>query len=123
MNLSGTSVAALVQVELDPKRDLIGPSRRAGLPLGELRLKERGSANGITGVEIYLRHARTEEWFRIRHRRRETGAGRWYRGKGWRQGLSSAADAIGKSWPCSMKFSTVSVLQSKQRSATGSPQR
>lgn len=67
MNLSGTSVAALVQeFELDPKKDLIVLYDELAFPLGELRLKERGSANGHNGVRSISGMLGTEEWFRIR---------------------------------------------------------
>jgi PTH1 family peptidyl-tRNA hydrolase len=67
MNLSGTSVAALVQeLELDPTKDLIVLYDELAFPLGELRLKQNGSANGHNGVRSLSASLGTEDWMRIR---------------------------------------------------------
>ncbi len=67
MNLSGTSVLALVQeLELDPKKDLIVLYDELAFPLGELRLKQNGSANGHNGVRSITASLGTEDWMRIR---------------------------------------------------------
>ena len=68
MNLSGVSVAALVQ-ELDipiPSSDLIVIYDELDLPLGTIRIRERGSANGHNGVKSISGALGTEEWLRIR---------------------------------------------------------
>jgi peptidyl-tRNA hydrolase, PTH1 family len=67
MNLSGASVAALVQeLELDPQKDLIVLYDELAFPLGELRLKQNGSANGHNGVKSISSSLGTEEWMRVR---------------------------------------------------------
>jgi peptidyl-tRNA hydrolase, PTH1 family len=68
MNLSGLSVAALVQ-ELEisvPSEDLIVLYDELAFPLGRLRVNERGSANGHNGVKSISGVLGTEEWLRIR---------------------------------------------------------
>lgn len=68
MNLSGLSVAALVQ-ELDlaiPSTDLIVLYDELAIPLGTIRIRERGSANGHNGVKSISGVLGTEEWLRIR---------------------------------------------------------
>jgi len=67
MNSSGASVAALVQeLELDPQKDLIVLYDELAFPLGELRLKQNGSANGHNGVKSISSSLGTEEWMRVR---------------------------------------------------------
>ena len=63
------------------------------LPLGTIRIRERGSANGHNGVKSVSGALGTEEWLRIR-----IGVGKppldgWQRGQGGRHGLSALADA------------------------------
>lgn len=68
MNLSGLSVAALVR-ELEigiPSEDLLVVYDELAFPLGELRIKERGSANGHNGVKSISGALGTEEWIRVR---------------------------------------------------------
>ena len=68
MNLSGISVAALVR-ELEitiPSQDLIVIYDELDLPLGTIRIRERGSANGHNGVKSVSGALGTEEWLRIR---------------------------------------------------------
>ncbi len=68
MNLSGLSVAALVR-ELEigiPSHDLLVLYDELAFPLGELRIKERGSANGHNGVKSISGALGTEEWIRVR---------------------------------------------------------
>lgn len=68
MNLSGLSVAALVQ-ELGiplPSADLLVLYDELAFPLGEVRIKERGSSNGHNGVKSISSVLHTEEWLRIR---------------------------------------------------------
>ena len=68
MNLSGLSVAALVE-EFEiavPSEDLIVLYDELALPLGTIRIRERGSANGHNGVKSISGVLGTEEWLRIR---------------------------------------------------------
>jgi PTH1 family peptidyl-tRNA hydrolase len=68
MNLSGLSVAALIQ-ELEiavPSEDLIVLYDELDLPLGMIRIRKRGSANGHNGVKSISGVLGTEEWLRIR---------------------------------------------------------
>ena len=68
MNLSGLSVAALVQ-ELEiavPSEDLIVLYDELALPLGTIRIRQDGRANGHNGVKSISGVLGTEEWLRIR---------------------------------------------------------
>jgi PTH1 family peptidyl-tRNA hydrolase len=68
MNLSGLSVAALVR-ELDiavPSSDLIVLYDELAIPLGTIRIRERGSAGGHNGVKSISGALGTEEWLRVR---------------------------------------------------------
>ena len=68
MNLSGLSVAALVdEFEIAvPSADLIVLYDELAFPLGRIRIGERGSANGHNGVKSISGVLGTEEWTRIR---------------------------------------------------------
>ena len=67
MNLSGSSVAALVrEMEIDPSRDVIVLYDEVALPLGSIRIRERGSAGGHNGVKSISGALGTEEWLRVR---------------------------------------------------------
>ena len=68
MNLSGLSVAALVRdLELsETASDLIVLYDELDFPMGQLQIKERGSANGHNGVSSILSSLGTEEWIRVR---------------------------------------------------------
>jgi PTH1 family peptidyl-tRNA hydrolase len=68
MNLSGLSVAALAQEFqiADPSTDMIVLYDELALPLGTIRIRERGSANGHNGVKSISGVLGTEEWLRIR---------------------------------------------------------
>ncbi len=66
MNLSGLSVAALIQeLELDVK-DVIVIYDELAIPLGTIRIRERGSAGGHNGVKSISGVLGTEEWLRVR---------------------------------------------------------
>jgi PTH1 family peptidyl-tRNA hydrolase len=68
MNLSGLSVAALVQ-ELEisiPSEDLIILYDELAFPLGRLRISANGRANGHNGVKSISGALGTEEWLRVR---------------------------------------------------------
>ncbi len=68
MNLSGLSVAALVEEfeVANPSEDMIVLYDELALPLGTIRIRERGSANGHNGVKSISGVLGTEEWLRIR---------------------------------------------------------
>jgi PTH1 family peptidyl-tRNA hydrolase len=68
MNLSGLSVAALAnEFEIaDPSQDIIVLYDELAIPLGTIRIRERGSANGHNGVKSISGVLGTEEWIRIR---------------------------------------------------------
>jgi PTH1 family peptidyl-tRNA hydrolase len=66
MNLSGESVSALARFhKIDPARVLVVLDDMA-LPLGKLRLRERGSAGGHNGLQSILDHLGTREVPRLR---------------------------------------------------------
>jgi PTH1 family peptidyl-tRNA hydrolase len=68
MNLSGLSVAALLKdLELGaPAEDLIVIYDELAIPLGQLRIRERGSAAGHNGIKSILSTLGTEEFIRVR---------------------------------------------------------
>jgi PTH1 family peptidyl-tRNA hydrolase len=66
MNLSGLSVAALIQEFEISFEDIIVLYDELALPLGTIRIRERGSANGHNGVKSISGVLTTEEWLRIR---------------------------------------------------------
>ena len=66
MNLSGLSVAALIQELEISAKDIIVLYDELALPLGTIRIRERGSANGHNGVKSISGVLGTEEWLRIR---------------------------------------------------------
>jgi PTH1 family peptidyl-tRNA hydrolase len=70
MNLSGLSVAALLrELEIEPARlgeDMIVLYDELAIPLGTIRIRERGSAGGHNGVKSISGVLGTEEWTRIR---------------------------------------------------------
>src|ERR1700735_1580527 len=66
MNLSGLSVAALLnELELGVE-DLIVLYDELAIPLGTLRIRERGSAGGHNGLKSISGVLDTEEWLRVR---------------------------------------------------------
>ena len=67
MNLSGLSVVELVEEhQVDVKRDLIVIYDELDLPLGTMRIRQRGSSAGHNGVESILGALGTDEFLRIR---------------------------------------------------------
>jgi PTH1 family peptidyl-tRNA hydrolase len=67
MNLSGVSVGALVgEFDADPTRDLLVLYDELDLPLGSLRLRERGSPAGHNGARSISGVLGTNDWARIR---------------------------------------------------------
>jgi PTH1 family peptidyl-tRNA hydrolase len=66
MNLSGLSVAALIQeFEISPE-DIIVLYDELALPLGTIRIRPDGRSNGHNGVKSISGVLGTEEWLRIR---------------------------------------------------------
>lgn len=67
MNLSGLSVRELVaRYEIDPASDLILIYDELDLPLGTIRIRQRGSSAGHNGMESVIGALGTQEFLRIR---------------------------------------------------------
>ena len=67
MNLSGLSVVELVaEHQVDVTRDLIVIYDELDLPLGTMRIRQRGSSAGHNGMESILGALGTNEFLRIR---------------------------------------------------------
>jgi PTH1 family peptidyl-tRNA hydrolase len=66
MNLSGLSVAALIQELEISSADIIVLYDELALPLGTIRIRPDGRANGHNGVKSISGVLGTEEWLRIR---------------------------------------------------------
>ncbi len=67
MNLSGLSVQELVaEHQVDVRQDLIVIYDELDLPLGTIRIRQRGSSAGHNGMESILGALGTEEFLRIR---------------------------------------------------------
>jgi len=67
MNLSGLSVSELVvEHQVDVSRDLIVIYDELDLPLGAIRIRQRGSSAGHNGMESILGALGTDEFLRIR---------------------------------------------------------
>ncbi len=67
MNLSGLSVRELVtKYEIDPVTDLILIYDELDLPLGMIRVRQRGSSAGHNGMESVMGALGTQEFLRIR---------------------------------------------------------
>jgi len=67
MNLSGQSVRELVdRYERDPEKDLIVIYDELDLPLGAIRVRERGSSAGHNGMQSIINSLQTQEVQRIR---------------------------------------------------------
>ena len=67
MNLSGPSVVELVEEhQVDVTRDLIVIYDELDLPLGMIRIRQRGSSAGHNGMESILGALGTDEFLRIR---------------------------------------------------------
>ena len=67
MNLSGVSVRELVEKSgVDPQKDLIVMYDELDLPLGMIRIRERGSSAGHNGMQSIIDALQTEEIARIR---------------------------------------------------------
>lgn len=67
MNLSGRSVWELIaEYQVDVKSDLIVVYDELDLPLGTIRIRQRGSSAGHNGMESILGALGTDEFLRIR---------------------------------------------------------
>jgi PTH1 family peptidyl-tRNA hydrolase len=67
MNLSGQSVAELVnEYEVEPARDLIVVYDELDLPLGAMRIRQRGSSAGHNGMASVMGALGTQEIQRVR---------------------------------------------------------
>jgi len=67
MNLSGVSVAALIQeFEVDPARDLLVIYDELDLVLGTFKIRERGSPAGHNGARSVTNALGSQEWLRLR---------------------------------------------------------
>jgi len=66
MNASGEAVGALVNFHRLPLGSLLVAVDDADLPLGEIRLRPRGSSGGHHGLESIERHLDSREFARLR---------------------------------------------------------
>ena len=67
MNLSGMSVRELVaKYEIRPESDLIVIYDELDLPLGTIRIRQRGSSAGHNGMKSIIGALGTQEFLRIR---------------------------------------------------------
>jgi len=66
MNLSGEAVAALVRRHRLPIEDLLVIYDDLDLPLGKIRIRERGSSAGHKGVKSIIAHLGSQNFPRIR---------------------------------------------------------
>ena len=68
MNLSGVAVSCLLRkIESDaPLRQLVVISDDLALPLGKIRIRERGSAGGHNGLKSIIAEIGTDEFVRVR---------------------------------------------------------
>jgi PTH1 family peptidyl-tRNA hydrolase len=67
MNLSGTSVSALVrEFEADPQQDLLIIYDELDLALGTYKIRERGSPAGHNGARSVTAALGSQEWLRLR---------------------------------------------------------
>jgi peptidyl-tRNA hydrolase, PTH1 family len=67
MNLSGMAVRELVgKYEVDPAKDLIVIYDELDLPLGRIRIRQRGSSAGHNGMESIIGALGTQQFLRVR---------------------------------------------------------
>jgi PTH1 family peptidyl-tRNA hydrolase len=67
MNLSGLSVGELVrEFQITPEQDLIVVYDDLDLPLGMLRIRQRGRSSGHNGMESVISALGTQEFMRVR---------------------------------------------------------
>ena len=98
MNLSGMSVAALVQeYEADPEKDVIVIYDDLDLPFGSVRIRERGSAGSHNGMKSVVGALGTREFIRIRlgiAPEHVIASGKEYVLSPWRSKLDPAVDEM-----------------------------
>ncbi len=66
MNLSGESVKAVSDFYKIPVEDIIIIYDDISLPVGGLRIREKGSAGGHNGIKSIIAHLKTDEFPRIK---------------------------------------------------------
>jgi PTH1 family peptidyl-tRNA hydrolase len=66
MNLSGEAVSALVRRYKLSAKDILVIYDDLDLPLGKIRIRERGSAGGHNGLKSIISHLGTQEFHRIK---------------------------------------------------------
>jgi PTH1 family peptidyl-tRNA hydrolase len=66
MNLSGQSIRATIDYYNIDIEDLLVIYDDLALPLGKLRLREKGSAGGHNGIKSVIAHTGTQEFKRVR---------------------------------------------------------
>ncbi|KMK74488.1 aminoacyl-tRNA hydrolase [Alkalihalobacillus pseudalcaliphilus] len=66
MNLSGESVRPLMDYFQIPLEDLVVIYDDLDLPVGKIRLRQKGSAGGHNGMKSLIQHLGTQEFNRIR---------------------------------------------------------
>lgn len=66
MNLSGEAVGEALRFYKLPPDRLIVLSDDISLPVGKMRIRQKGSAGGHNGLKNIIQHAGSEEFYRIR---------------------------------------------------------
>jgi PTH1 family peptidyl-tRNA hydrolase len=66
MNLSGRSVSELTNFYKVPGEDLLIVQDDIDLPLGKIRLRDRGSSGGHNGIKSILAELGTEKFWRLK---------------------------------------------------------
>lgn len=67
MNLSGESIRGLVDYfKIDPARELIIIYDDVSLPVGQLRIRKKGSAGGHNGIKSIISHLNSEAFPRLK---------------------------------------------------------
>lgn len=66
MNLSGESISAIINFYKLPIENVIILYDEIAIDVGEIRLKEKGSAGGHNGIKSIIQHLDTDEFLRVR---------------------------------------------------------
>ncbi len=66
MNLSGESVVQFVNFFKIPKENIIIVYDETAVPIGQIKIKEKGSAGGHNGIKNIIKCLGTEEFIRVR---------------------------------------------------------
>ena len=88
MNLSGNVLPALMRPAGLAAKDLIVVADDVNLPLGQLRIRARGSAGGHNGLKSVIERLGTEEFVRVR-----VGVGEQEEGKSLKDHVLERMDA------------------------------